>query len=157
MTPLLEAQRLSVAYGKVEALHDVSLRVPAGAIVTVIGAVVQFGAAYMPLGTTLSVTVKGQQGGVLSTATSSGLTGTVASSTASATIAVPTNQPAVITASATFTVLALRGTGPIYADGEPVEQIRVTIRLSGTLRPEQLDPAQKDALLEAFRDWKGRS
>ena len=38
-----------------------------------------------------------------------------------------------------------------------LEQIRVTIRLSGTLRPEQLDPAQKDALLEAFRDWKGRS
>jgi branched-chain amino acid transport system ATP-binding protein len=38
VTPLLEAQRLSVAYGKVEALHDVSLRVPAGAIVTVIGA-----------------------------------------------------------------------------------------------------------------------
>jgi anti-sigma factor RsiW len=35
-----------------------------------------------------------------------------------------------------------------------LEQIRVTIRLSGALRPEQLDPAAEEALLEAFRDWK---
>ena len=35
---MLAVSNLSVAYGKVEALHDVSLRVPAGAIVTVIGA-----------------------------------------------------------------------------------------------------------------------
>ena len=35
-----------------------------------------------------------------------------------------------------------------------LEQIRVTIRLSGTLVPEQLDPAAETALLEAFRDWK---
>jgi branched-chain amino acid transport system ATP-binding protein len=33
----LEAEALSVAYGKVEALHAASLRVPAGSIVTVIG------------------------------------------------------------------------------------------------------------------------
>ena len=38
-----------------------------------------------------------------------------------------------------------------------LEQIRVTIRLSGTLRPEQLDPAAEKALLETFRDWKSRS
>ena len=38
-----------------------------------------------------------------------------------------------------------------------LEQIRVTIRLSGTLRPEQLDPAAEEALLDAFRDWKSRS
>jgi anti-sigma factor RsiW len=37
-----------------------------------------------------------------------------------------------------------------------LEQIRVTIRLSGTLRPEQLDPGAEEALLEAFRDWKSR-
>jgi anti-sigma factor RsiW len=35
-----------------------------------------------------------------------------------------------------------------------LQQIRVTIRLSGTLVPEQLDPAAETALLEAFRDWK---
>jgi anti-sigma factor RsiW len=37
-----------------------------------------------------------------------------------------------------------------------LEQIRATIRLSGTLRPEQLDPAAAEALLEAFRTWKSR-
>jgi len=35
--PLLEVRDLSVAYGKVEALHGLSLSVPAGRIVTVIG------------------------------------------------------------------------------------------------------------------------
>ena len=35
--PLLEARDLRVGYGKVEALHGLSLEVPAGAIVTVIG------------------------------------------------------------------------------------------------------------------------
>ena len=37
-----------------------------------------------------------------------------------------------------------------------LEQIRVTIRLSGTLRPEELAPEAEAALLEAFRDWKRR-
>ena len=37
-----------------------------------------------------------------------------------------------------------------------LEQIRVTIRLSGTLRSELLEPASEEALLEAFRDWKSR-
>lgn len=36
-TPLLEVRDLHVAYGKVEAVHGVSLRVEAGSIVTVIG------------------------------------------------------------------------------------------------------------------------
>jgi branched-chain amino acid transport system ATP-binding protein len=37
MTPLLEVRDLAVGYGRVEALHRVSLAVDAGAIVTVIG------------------------------------------------------------------------------------------------------------------------
>ena len=37
MKPLLEVRHLRVAYGKVEAVHDVSLTVPPGAIVSVIG------------------------------------------------------------------------------------------------------------------------
>jgi branched-chain amino acid transport system ATP-binding protein len=37
MTALLEARNVSVAYGKVEAVHDVSLDVEDGSIVTVIG------------------------------------------------------------------------------------------------------------------------
>jgi branched-chain amino acid transport system ATP-binding protein len=37
-TPLLEAVNLQVSYGKVAALHDLTIRVPPGSIVTVIGA-----------------------------------------------------------------------------------------------------------------------
>ena len=37
-----------------------------------------------------------------------------------------------------------------------LEQIRVTIALTGTLVPEQLDPAAEATLLDAFRDWKRR-
>ena len=36
-TPLLSVENLSVRYGKVEAVHDVSLRLDAGQIVTVVG------------------------------------------------------------------------------------------------------------------------
>ena len=36
--PLLAVDRVSVAYGKVEAVRSVSLEVPAGSVVTVIGA-----------------------------------------------------------------------------------------------------------------------
>lgn len=37
VAPLLEIDRLSVSYGKVQAVREVSMRVPAGSIVTVIG------------------------------------------------------------------------------------------------------------------------
>jgi anti-sigma factor RsiW len=35
-----------------------------------------------------------------------------------------------------------------------VEQFRETIRLTGTLRGDDLEPAARDALLAQFRDWK---
>jgi anti-sigma factor RsiW len=38
-----------------------------------------------------------------------------------------------------------------------LEQIRVTIELTGRLVPEQLDPAAEAALLDVFRDWKRRA
>lgn len=37
MTPLLTLDRLCVAYGRIEAVHDVSISVPEGAIVTILG------------------------------------------------------------------------------------------------------------------------
>jgi anti-sigma factor RsiW len=33
-------------------------------------------------------------------------------------------------------------------------QMRETIRLTGTLTEEQIPPGQRDALLDAFRDWR---
>ena len=38
-----------------------------------------------------------------------------------------------------------------------LEQIRVTIALTGRVVPEQLDPAAEVALLDAFRDWKRKT
>jgi anti-sigma factor RsiW len=35
-----------------------------------------------------------------------------------------------------------------------LEQIRQTIRITGTLRPEDLSPEAEEALLKAFRDWR---
>jgi anti-sigma factor RsiW len=38
-----------------------------------------------------------------------------------------------------------------------LEQMRATIRLTGTLREDDLGTEARDALLDLFRDWKGRS
>jgi anti-sigma factor RsiW len=35
-----------------------------------------------------------------------------------------------------------------------LEQFRETIRLTGRIEPENVDPATLDRLLDAFRDWK---
>jgi len=35
-----------------------------------------------------------------------------------------------------------------------LEQMRETVRLTGTLREEDLDPQARNALLDVFRDWK---
>ncbi len=35
-----------------------------------------------------------------------------------------------------------------------LEQFRETIRLTGTLREDSIEPAARDALLEQFKDWK---
>jgi len=87
-------------------------------------------AANIPLGTTVAVTVK-PQNGAASSATSTPLSGTLGASTASASLTIPTNQPSVLSASATFTLASLPGAGPLYADGEEVEQVRVAAILGG--------------------------
>ena len=38
-----------------------------------------------------------------------------------------------------------------------LEQIKETIRQAGRVRPEDLSPAARDHLLEAFQDWTTRS
>jgi anti-sigma factor RsiW len=35
-----------------------------------------------------------------------------------------------------------------------VDQMRETVRLTGTLLEEDVEPEARDALLEVFRDWK---
>lgn len=87
-------------------------------------------AVNIPLGTTVTVTVKPLDGAA-SSATSTALTGTLAASTATASLTIPTNQPSVISASATFTLAALPDAGPLFAQGEQVERIRVAAILGG--------------------------
>jgi hypothetical protein len=87
-------------------------------------------AVNIPLGTTVAVTVKPLDGAA-SSATSTALTGTLAASTATASLTIPTNQPSVISASATFTLASLPGAGPLYAAGEEVERVRVSAVLGG--------------------------
>jgi anti-sigma factor RsiW len=37
-----------------------------------------------------------------------------------------------------------------------LDQMRRTIELTGTLRPDDVSPAAEQALLHAFRDWRGQ-
>ena len=94
---------------------------------------ISLAAAQVPLGTTVLVSVKGITGAGSSTL-SGGLAGTVASSTATASVNMPTNQPSIITASATFDLVASSGQGPFYAEGERVERVRITASLGGATR-----------------------
>jgi hypothetical protein len=87
-------------------------------------------ATNVPLGTTIAVTVK-PQNGAASSATSTPLSGTLDASTATASLTIPTNQPSVVSASATFTLAALPGVRPVYAGGEPVARVRVAAILGG--------------------------
>jgi hypothetical protein len=90
-------------------------------------------ASNIPLGTTVTVTVK-PQNGAASSATSTGLAGTLSASTATASLTIPTNQPSVLSASATFTLASLPGAGPLFAEGEQIELVRVSAVLGGPSR-----------------------
>jgi len=40
--------------------------------------------------------------------------------------------------------------------GAYLDQMRDTIRLTGELREDSIDPSSRDELLDVFRDWKER-
>jgi hypothetical protein len=86
--------------------------------------------ANIPPGTNVTLTVTGQTGGSVSTTTA--LSGSLASSTASASVTVPTNRPSVLLASATFTLTSDAGGGPVLVEGEAVERVRVTAAWGGS-------------------------
>jgi len=90
-------------------------------------------ASNIPLGTVIQVTATPQSGSK-TTAISSGLAGTVASSTAAASITLSLTQTNVLTATATFPLVASAGAGPTYAEGEEVTHVRVAAVLGGTSR-----------------------
>ena len=72
---------------------------------------VSLAAANIPVGTTVTVTVKGLYGPGSSTAAT--LAGTLAASTATASLTIPTDQPSIVGASASFVLTAGTG-GPVF-------------------------------------------
>jgi hypothetical protein len=91
---------------------------------------VSLAAANIPVGTTVTVTVKGLYDAA-SSASSSPLAGSVASSTASANVTIPTNEPSIVGAFVSFTLASVTGGAPVYVDGEEVERVRVTAAAAG--------------------------
>ncbi len=90
---------------------------------------IALGGVQIPAGTVVTVRAAPLQGAA-STATGA-LTGTVEASTASINMNLSASQPTVLTAEATFTVVARAGEGPIYADGEEVTHVKVAAVFGG--------------------------
>jgi hypothetical protein len=111
---------------------------------------IALGASQVPLGTTIAVTTKPENGAVTS-ATSTGLTGTVASSTATASLTIATDQPSVLSATVSFRLVALGDGGPIYVEGEPVEWVRVTATLGGRSRVVYVTQSGREISLETLQ------
>ena len=88
-------------------------------------------ASRIPLGTIVRVRVVSIVQPFQQISTGTGLSGTAENSTASASVTIPENQPAVLSAEATFTLLAAAGGGPIFAEGEEVQWVRVASTFGG--------------------------
>ena len=108
-------------------------------------------ASNIPLGTTVSVKVTPLTGGTNS-AVSSPLAGTVAASTASASVTIPTDQTSVVSASATFTLASLPGAGPLFAEGEAIERVRVEAVLGGPSTVTYITKSGREVLADALLD-----
>jgi hypothetical protein len=89
-------------------------------------------ATNVPLGTTIAVTATPQSGAKSPPATSTGLAGTFANSSATANLEVSLTQTSVLTATATFPMVAFSaGPGPVYAAGEEITHVRVAAVVGG--------------------------
>jgi hypothetical protein len=115
----------AVPTGNIAASPDILLPVGATTPVDVV-----ITASNIPLGTAILVTATPQTG-TKTTATSGGLTGTLQSATATASISLNLAQTNVLTATATYPLTASAGEGPLYAEGEEVTHIRVAAALGG--------------------------
>ena len=103
--------------------------------------------ANIPVGTMVTVTAKGQVGS--SSSTSATLSGSLSSSTASASVTIPTNEPSIISASASFTLTASSGGGPVYAEGEEVERVRVSASLGGATQVAYITKSGREIVVTA--------
>jgi hypothetical protein len=123
-------------------LASPDITLPAG---TTSPVAVTIAGANIPVGTTVTVTAKGQVGsGSSANAT---LSGSLASSTASASVTIPTNEPSSISASASFTLAASSGGGPVYAEGEEVERVRVSASLGGPMQVAYITKSGREIIV----------
>ena len=88
-------------------------------------------AANVPPGSAVTITVKGLSGG--DSSSSAVLSGTLGSSSASASVTIPTNEPFVLSASTSFPLASLGG-GPVYVEGEEVGRVCVTATVGGPMQ-----------------------
>ena len=87
-------------------------------------------ATNVPIGTAVQLTATPQIGSK-STATCSLLDGSLASSTCTASLSISLTQTNVLTASATFPLVASTGEGPVYAEGEEVKWVKLAAAFGG--------------------------
>lgn len=91
---------------------------------------VNLSASNVPVGTIVNVSVTARNN-IANRYDSSALSGTLASSTATATIGLNSTQVSVIRAEATFAVQTASNDFPVFAEGEKVEKIKVASILGG--------------------------
>lgn len=111
---------------------------------------VSFETSNIPLGTALTVKVAGRTGS-FTTVTSTPLTGTLQNSTASASVAIPTDQPSIISASASFTLVALGAQGPVFVEGEEVDRVKVTASVGGPAQVAYITKSGREILVPSLR------
>ena len=102
--------------------------------------------ANIPPGSAVTVRVQGQVDAVTTTSTT--LAGTQAATTATASVTLPTTQPSVITATASFTIVASTG-GPVFVQGEEVERVRVTASYGGASQVAYITASGREILVGA--------
>ena len=107
-------------------------------------------AADIPLGTTILVTAKGLYD-ASSSATSTPLAGTVAASTVTASVTIPTTEPSIVSASTSFVLTAANGGGPVFVHGEEVERVRVTATPGGASSVAYVTKSGREVSLSTAR------
>jgi hypothetical protein len=62
-------------------------------------------------------------------------------------VTIPLNQPSIISASASFTLVALGEGGPVFVQGEEVERVRVTAMMGGPSQVAYITKSGREVLL----------
>ncbi|MBI5694880.1 MAG: hypothetical protein HZC51_03930, partial [Nitrospirae bacterium] len=108
-------------------------------------------AANIPLTTAVTVTVRvSPRKGTESTATSTALSGTTESSTATASVNLPASEPAIISVYVSVPVVAMFGDGPVYAEGEKVNEIKVSSTMGGGSELSYITESGREVLARLY-------